>query len=76
MRVRELIEQLQKCPPDMEVVVYDAEEDDDVPVTMAIYEDGATDIQLTTQCPPPVMHQTHKRGSCGGECGLCWEPGD
>jgi hypothetical protein len=71
MNVRELIEQLQKCPPDMDVVTYDAESEDDVPVTMAIYEDGTSQIVLTTEDPPPVMHPVHAHGSCGGVCDLC-----
>ena len=71
MNVRELIEQLQKCPSDMDVVTYDAESEDDVPVTMAIYEDGTSQIVLTTEDPPPVMHPVHAHGSCGGVCDLC-----
>ncbi len=54
MKVRELIEALRKCPSEMNVVVWDAEEDDNVPVTHALWEDGCIEIQIGTG-EVPVM---------------------
>ena len=71
MNVRELIAALQKCNPEMDACVWDESEDDWSPITMALYEDGATVIQLLTDDPPPVVHPVHAYGSCGGVCGLC-----
>ena len=77
MNVRELIAALQKCPPEMDACVWDESEDDWVPITMALHEDGHTVIQLLTDDPPPVVHPVHAYGSCGGVCGLCGDqPGE
>jgi len=48
MTVGELIEALRKLPPFLEVCVYDAEEDDNVPVVEALLEDGHTTVDLLT----------------------------
>ena len=69
MNVRELIAALQKCPPGMDVCVWDHEEDDHVPVVQALYEDGVTHISLLTVAV--VAHPVHPFGSCGGECDYC-----
>jgi len=48
MTVKELIAQLQALPPDMEVVIWDEEEDEYMPVVEALYEDGCSEIMLLT----------------------------
>ena len=48
MKVRELIATLKKQPPEMEVRVWDADEDEFVPVTGAVFEDGSTVVTLLT----------------------------
>lgn len=71
MNVRELIAALQQCPPEMDACVWDDAQEEWVPVTMALYDDGVSDIHLLTQDPPPVTNPVHAHGSCGGECDLC-----
>jgi len=48
MNVRELIRELRKVPPDMDVMVWEDEEDDYVDVAQVLYEDGVSYIQLLT----------------------------
>ena len=67
MNVRELIAALQKCPPDMDV--YIPGEEDWEPVVQALYEDGATHIQLLTT--EVAVIPVHPYGSCGGVCDAC-----
>jgi hypothetical protein len=55
MKVRELIAELQKCPPEMNVEVWADEEDDFVPVTQVIYEDGCPEIHLHTGAPVAMV---------------------
>jgi len=55
MKVRELIAALREMPPEMDVMVWDAEEDDFVGVTQALFEDGATDITLHTGEPLALL---------------------
>jgi hypothetical protein len=63
MNVRELIAALQKCPPDMDVQVWDAEEDDWIDVVQALYEDGVVNIHLLTT--EVAVIPVHPFGSCG-----------
>jgi hypothetical protein len=46
MTNKELIEELQKLPPDLPVVLWDAEEDEYVHIAAALYEDGTSEIAL------------------------------
>jgi len=46
MTVSELIAQLQACPPDLEVRIWDELEDDYVPIGGAFFEDGATSVDI------------------------------
>lgn len=46
MKVKELIAELSKLPPDLDVEAWDAGEDDDVPVTGAILELGHSKVRI------------------------------
>lgn len=46
--VRELIANLERMPPDLDVRVWDGDEDDWAPVTEVLYEDGTSAIDLLT----------------------------
>ncbi len=48
MNVRQLIEELKKMPPDLEVRVWDDLEDVYVPVVQVLYEDGTSSVDLLT----------------------------
>lgn len=48
MTVAELIAALQKLPPNLDVCVWDGEEDDYVPVRGVLWEDGHTSVDLAT----------------------------
>jgi hypothetical protein len=70
MTVRELIAALQKCPPELEVVLWGGEDADDwVPVEDALYEDGASHIAILPYASGALP--VHAFGSCGGTCDLC-----
>jgi hypothetical protein len=71
MNVRELIAALQRCPPSMEVCIWEDQPGEYVPVVEALYEDGSTHIDLLTQ--PSGAQPVHPYRSCGGECWLCGE---
>jgi hypothetical protein len=69
MTVRELIAALQRCPPEMDVCVWDHEQDDWMPVVEALNEWGSTHIALLIH--PSGVLLVHVYGSCGGVCDLC-----
>ena len=69
MKVRELIAELQRHNPELEVCIYDHEADDDLPVVEAMHEDATTHVMLLTS--PSGGLSVHKYGSCGGVCDLC-----
>ncbi len=48
MTARELIAVLKKLPPDLDVVMWDVEADEWLPVAEAILEDGTSHIALDT----------------------------
>ena len=49
MNVRQLIAELQKMPPDLEVRLWDEDEDDFMPVAQVLYEDGTSSVDLLTE---------------------------
>lgn len=69
MNVRELIECLKKEPQELDVVVWDHDEDEWMTVVQTLFEDGTSHVAMLTR--PEVVHPVHKYGSCGGECDLC-----
>lgn len=54
MTVKQLIAQLSKLPQDLDVCVWDHEEDDYMPVVSAFYEDGVSTINLLPFDPEEV----------------------
>lgn len=48
MTVMELMAELGRCPPDMEVCVWNDAKDDYVPIVEALWEDGTTHVDLLT----------------------------
>lgn len=48
MTVEEVIKELQALPPTMEVVIWDEEQDEYMPVVQALHESGCSDIMLLT----------------------------
>jgi hypothetical protein len=48
VKVRELIAELRKLPPEMEVEVWDDAEDEFVPVVQALWESGTSAVHLQT----------------------------
>ena len=73
MNVRQLIEELKKYPSEMDVCIWDDDEDtaDWVPVVEAMHEDGSTCLSLLSK--PSGSLPVHPHGSCGSVCGLCGE---
>ncbi len=51
MKVARLIELLQQCDPDDEVLTYDADAEADVPVTGVVHGDGSGKVILQTDDP-------------------------
>ena len=49
MKVRELIRELKRMPPELQVCVWDAPEDEYVPVVQALFEDGTSHVALLTK---------------------------
>jgi hypothetical protein len=49
MIVKELIAALRKMPQELEVCTWDHEEDEYIPITGAIFEDGCSDVHLLTE---------------------------
>lgn len=70
MNVKELIKQLSNMPPEMDVVIWDDVQDDYVPVTYALFEDGATDIALETGEVPDLIPACPDDGHAPAECPL------
>lgn len=62
MNVRELIAELQKCPPDMEVCIPEIDGDEWVPVLQVLHEDGATHIALMSWVEATVPAEPESHG--------------
>lgn len=71
MNVRELMAELQKMPPHLDVVIAETGGDEYVPVVQVLYEDGTSQIALLDQVVetvdvPPDPECPH--GTCRDGC--------